>query len=179
MRWYSRGFVGFAALALLMGLLVAPGAVTAGTADANHNWISVLQSPNEVPPVDEGALGVCWFHAGDDGQSLDYSVYFWNITNPTMGHIHLGGKGVNGPVVVPLYTGTPKITGNYSGTIASGTITAKDLTGPLQGKTMDDLFAAMKSGNTYCNFHTTKNPGGAARGQITSDELRYIGSVLQ
>jgi hypothetical protein len=54
--------------------------------------------------------------------------------------------------------------------MSSGTITEKDLTGPLQGKTMDDLFAAMKSGGAYTNVHTAKNPGGESRGQIHSAE---------
>src|SRR5215471_4024295 len=148
MRAWSRGLVALAMLASLAGLLAFGGVASAGTADANHNYVAVLQSGGEVPANAEGSSGIALFHINSDGQTMDYSVYFWNITNPRMGHIHLGGPGVNGPVVLPLFNST-SINGNYSGLIASGTATAKDLTGPLQGKTMDDLFTAMKNGGAY------------------------------
>jgi hypothetical protein len=161
-------------LASLAGLLAFGGVASAGTADANHNYVAVLQSGGEVPPNAEGSSGVAYFHINSDGQSMDYSVYFWNITNPRMGHIHLGGPGVNGPVVLPLFNST-SINGNYSGLIASGTATAKDLTGPLQGKSMDDLFTAMKNGNTYTNFHTVKLPAGETRGPVVPNEALRLG----
>ena len=169
MRRLSRRFIGVAALMMLMGLLVSGASVGAATTDANHDWVAVLQSGNEVPTSDEGAAGFAYFHLNGDGQSMDYWVYFWNITDPTMGHIHLGVRGVNGPVVVPLYDAknTP-IKGNYSGIITSGTFTASTFTGPLQGKTMDDLVAAIKSGGAYVNFHDTKLPGGTTRGQVVN-----------
>ncbi len=175
MRAWSRGFAALAMLLSLVGLATFGGVASAGTADANHDWVAIMQSGGEVPPNAEGSRGIAWFHVNPDGQSMDYSVYFWNITDPRMGHIHLGGPGVNGPVVVPLFNST-SISGNYSGTIASGTITAKDLTGPLQGKTMDDLFAAMKAGNTYVNFHTIKLPAGETRGPVVSSEVMRLGA---
>jgi len=48
----------------------------------------------------------------------------------------------------------------------SGTITAADLTGPLAGKTMGDLVAAIRAGNIYINFHTASFPAGEIRGQL-------------
>lgn len=175
MRAWSRWLAASAMLMALVGLMAFGGTASAGTADANHNYVAVLQSGNEVPPNAEGSSGIAWFHINSDGQSMDYAVYFWNITNPRMGHIHLGGPGVNGPVVLPLFNST-SINGNYSGLIASGTATAKDLTGPLQGKTMDDLFAAMKSGGTYSNFHTVKLPAGETRGPVVPNEALRLGA---
>jgi hypothetical protein len=49
-----------------------------------------------------------------------------------------------------------------------GNITDSKLTGPLKGKTIADLLSAMKSGDTYVNVHTDKNPKGEIRGQIQS-----------
>lgn len=175
MRAWSRGLAASAMLLALLGLLAFGSMASAGTADANHSYVAVLQSGGEVPANAEGSRGIAWLHINGDGQSMDYSVYFWNIVDPRMGHIHLGGPGVNGPVVVPLFNST-SISGNYSGMIASGTITAKDLTGPLQGKTMDDLFTAMKSGGAYVNFHTVKLPAGETRGPVTSDEVLRLGN---
>jgi len=48
----------------------------------------------------------------------------------------------------------------------SGTITAADLTGPLAGRTMGDLLAAIRSGNIYVNLHTAAFPAGEIRGQL-------------
>jgi hypothetical protein len=175
MRAWSRGFAALAMLMSLVGLVAFGGVASAGTADANHSYVAILQSGNEVPPNAEGSQGIAWFHINGDGQSMDYSVYFWNITNPQMGHIHLGGPGVNGPVVVPLFNST-SITGNYSGMIASGTVTASSLVGPLQGKSIDDLFSAMKSGGAYVNFHTIKLPAGETRGPVVSDEIARLGA---
>ena len=66
---------------------------------------------------------------------------------------------------------------NSAGIIATGTIRASDLVGPLQGMTLADLISAMRAGNTYANVHTDDGvappntgpgdfPGGELRGQI-------------
>ena len=54
----------------------------------------------------------------------------------------------------------------------SGTITAENLTGPLQGMQVSDLIDAFNEGNTYANIHTEKNPNGEIRGQIIDLELQ-------
>jgi hypothetical protein len=36
----------------------------------------------------------------------------------------------------------------------------------MQGKTMQDLIAALKNGTTYINVHTEQNPNGEIRGQL-------------
>jgi hypothetical protein len=33
--------------------------------------------------------------------------------------------------------------------------------------TIDDMIQAMTAGNAYANVHTTRNPGGEIRGQLT------------
>lgn len=112
---------------------------------------------------------------GQDGQSINYTVNMGMITNPQMASIYLGGPGTTGAPVVTLWnsSGRERDSGSFSGVMATGTITAKDLTGPMQGKTMDDLLAAMKSGNTYVNFLTVQAPDDAARGEIVSMENNH------
>jgi hypothetical protein len=58
--------------------------------------------------------------------------------------------------------------------MGGGTLTAADLTGPLQGKSMNDLFAAIKGGNTYVNFTSVGAPDGAARGPVQSMEANHL-----
>ncbi len=174
MRRFSRGAVGFAVMVALLGLFTFGGPVAAGSADAGHDWFAAISSGEEVPVSDAGTYGWASMHINGDGQSMTWVLWVNAINNPVAGHIHVGGIGVNGPVVVPLYSG--KDVGAFSGQMSSGTITAKDLDGPLKGKTMDDLFAAMKSGGAYVNVHTAKNPGGESRGQIRSDEVSRLGA---
>jgi hypothetical protein len=56
--------------------------------------------------------------------------------------------------------------GRFSGILAKGKITEKDLIGPLEGKPISALIDAIKSGDTYVNVHTTKYPDGEIRGQL-------------
>jgi hypothetical protein len=74
-------------------------------------------------------------------------------------------KGKNGPPLVNLFTG-PKKEGKFSGGLSEGTITAKDLSGDLMGKSLEDLEQLIKSGETYVNVHTVAKPDGEIRGQI-------------
>lgn len=174
MQGLSRRFMGFVVLVALLGLFVVGAPVAASVTDANHDYIAVISSGEEVPLTDSGTYGLAMIHINSDGQSMTWTLWINAINDPVAAHIHVGGFGVNGPVVAPLYSG--KNVGPFSGVMSSGTITASDLDGPMKGKTMDDLFAAMKSGNTYVNVHTAKHPGGDARGQVHSDEVgRLLG----
>ena len=87
------------------------------------------------------------------------------IENVTAAHIHMAKKGENGPPVAGLFAG-PKKEGMFSGTLGEGTITDKDLVGPMEGKTVKDLIKALRAGELYVNVHTDKYPDGELRGQI-------------
>jgi hypothetical protein len=173
MRTLSRRFVAFAMMGALLGLFAASSPVFAAQSDAGHSYVATFSSSNEVPLTDNGTSGVVFFHINDDGQSMDYKIWISAINDPIAAHIHVGGVGINGPVVVALYAN--KNPGAVSGVLASGTITVKDLDGPMKGKTMEDLFAAMNSGGTYFNVHTVTHPGGEARGQIHTDDNTRLG----
>jgi hypothetical protein len=103
--------------------------------------------------------------AGGPAITIAYKLEVTNITDATAAHIHLGAAGQNGPVIVPLFTG-PQKSGSFTGVLAQGTITEKDLTGPMAGKSFTDLAGAVLAGQTYANVHTVANPNGEIRGQI-------------
>jgi hypothetical protein len=86
-------------------------------------------------------------------------------TDVNAAHIHLGHRGANGPVIVPLFS---RQTQGPLPARLSGTIFPTDLVpNPERGlTTFDDLRRAITSGRTYANFHTTLHPGGEIRGQI-------------
>ena len=119
-----------------------------------------LTGSEEVPPVQTEATGIAEFiPMGMD--SVDYSINATNIQGVTAGHIHLGAKGENGPVVVTLF----KYDTPMNEVSENGTITADKLEGPMAGKQISDLAAAGNNGTLYVNVHTEQNPNGEIRGQ--------------
>jgi len=119
----------------------------------------------ETPAVKTAASGNAVFTLTKDGKEITYILNVKGIENATAAHIHTGKLGKEGGVVVGLFAG-PKKEGKFSGELAKGTITDKSLVGPLAGKTIADLVAMIKAGDTYVNVHTAKNPKGEIRGQI-------------
>jgi hypothetical protein len=87
------------------------------------------------------------------GTEVNYSLAWLGIS-PTLGHIHKGAFGVNGPVVVPLFTtATPSTIFAVSGTVTG-----------LDAAVVKDI--ETQPVGFYTNLHTAQFPGGAARGQL-------------
>jgi hypothetical protein len=111
-----------------------------------------------------------------NGTNLHYMIWTFNIANVTQAHIHMGLRGVEGPVVSWLYPAsdstaplniTPAQAGKLmNGKLVEGNVTTANLIGPLQGKTINDLQSALGNGSVYVNVHTTQNPNGEIRAQI-------------
>jgi hypothetical protein len=58
--------------------------------------------------------------------------------------------------------------------LSEGTFTAANFVGPLAGRPMSELLAAMAAGNTYVNVHTNDGVGAAntGPGDFASGEIR-------
>jgi hypothetical protein len=155
----------------IMILMAAAFAVT-GTASARSLRFTAHLSGNAQVPdkINSKAAGIAVFSLSKDGKELFYKLRVRDIDNVTMAHIHLAPADKNGPPVVWLYPGTGMApmekAGRFSGILAKGKITEKDLIGPLEGKPISALIDAIKSGDTYVNVHTTKYPDGEIRGQL-------------
>lgn len=118
-----------------------------------------------APPVVTNATGQINLKLSKDGTELHYKLIVANIESVRFAHLHLAPAGDNGPVVVTLFMPpTPVI--SPQGVIAEGVITAASLSGPLAGKTVADLVAAIEAGDVYTNVHSIKYPGGELRGQV-------------
>ena len=167
-----RRLVGLGLMVGLVASLLFSSAVSADRDDANHNWGAILTGGGVTSVGTWAQWGTVTFHVNSDGSTMDYSINMGMITDPKAAAIYLGGKGVNGPIVANLWK--EGRSGNVSGVMGGGTLTAADLTGPLQGKSMNDLFAAIKGGNTYVNFTTAGAPDGAARGPVQSMEANHL-----
>ena len=146
----------------------------APTAWAGENFVAPLSGAQEVPARDTPATGVAKFKLRDEG--LLFKVNVENIDNVFAAHIHCGAVGVNGPVGVTLFMGTPA-GGAFDGTLAEGTIIAPDPGNACGWADVAAVLTAIQSGNTYVNVHTNDGvppantgpgdfPGGEIRGQI-------------
>jgi len=138
------------------------------------SYTAQLTGGEEVPPRTTPASGQATFQVSADGMSLAYTVTVSNIANVTAGHIHLAPRGQNGDIVLPLVPTAPPGGGPKSGVIGQGTATAAQLVGPLQGKTLLDLVAAMDAGTAYVNIHTASGASPAAQvpGDLPPGEIR-------
>ena len=166
-----------AIVAVLLALTVAAVGASAPTTAASRTYVAHLNGDNEVPPNDSLAQGQAIFKVSKDGTSIEYRLVVANIENVVASHIHIGAPGENGPVVAFLYGPAEPGGGFTSGVLASGTITADDLVGPLAGQPLSALIDEIEAGNTYVNVHTNDGvvppntgpgdfPGGEIRGQI-------------
>lgn len=152
---------------LLAALLLITGNVAANPGQTNFR--AHLSGGEEAPPVATQAQGQAIFKLSTDGNALHYKLIVANLVDTGQAHIHFGMAGINGPVIALLYPDTSSpvlIPGRFNGVLATGTITAEDLIGPMAGQTIADLVIQINAGNTYVNVHTVANPTGEIRGQI-------------
>jgi len=90
------------------------------------------------------------------GNRVSFSVSFSGIAAPTLGHIHEGKAGVNGPVKVALFGTALPATVNA----AAGAVEVDDAKLAQSIRTNPSGF--------YVNLHSAEFPGGAVRGQLTN-----------
>ena len=120
--------------------------ILAGTANAQTYFTAVINGGNEVPPTASTSLGIGMFVLDAAGANLSYNISYTIFDGAeTVAHFHQGAAGVNGPVIIPLPIGSPKI----------GTTPVT----PAQA-------AALLAGNVYFNGHSNIFPGGEIRGQL-------------
>lgn len=128
-----------------------------------------LSGQNEVPPVQSNATGLAEF-TPPVNDTIKYRINITGISSATGAHIYSGQAGDNGEVIADLLTDTSKNKDVSYGMTIRGNLSDTSLKGPMEGKTLEDLVAAMDSGETYVNIHTAQQPDGEIRGQIINTE---------
>ena len=137
---------------------------------AKYPYDAALSGENEVPPVQTSATGEAEFTIPAN-DTMKYRVNVTGISNASAAHIHQGKEGENGEVVADLLkTPTSKDKDTAYGMIFRGNLSDSSLKGPMLGKTIGDLAAAMDAGDTYVNVHTTAHPDGEIRGQLVNSD---------
>ena len=153
-------------------LLALPHAALADDDDEHGSaqagaFQSVMIGLGQVPPVASIGRGLAGYLVTSNSGTLYYSLEAVDTSSTiTAAHIHLGGPGQNGEVVVDLCGAGGAPACATSGVIATGTITGSSLVGPLAGHPLGDLVVAMTAGGTYTNVHTANFADGELRGQV-------------
>jgi hypothetical protein len=158
--------------AALMLVLFAMIAMPANVM-ASDNFVASLSGGQEVPARDTNATGVATFKFNKDGSAFRYKLIVANIENVFAAHIHCAAAGVNGPIGVTLFMGSPA-SGHVDGVLAQATVTAPNPGNACGWTTVADVLAAIESGDTYVNVHTNDGVGDAntGPGDFASGELR-------
>ena len=149
----------YAIILVLAALLIVTGTASAGF-DVESE--ADLDGSQEVPAVVTGMTGEAEVEI-ENGE-LEFELEVENNTHDIFAsHIHCAPADVNGPVGVTLFTGSFTAA---EGTLAEGTITAPDAGNGCGWANLADVAAAIASGDTYVNVHTTPASGGVPSGEI-------------
>lgn len=138
---------------VLTSLALAASVVIAGSALAASTLTVHMTGGQEVPKGSPAGSGTFRFalvpSVGPNVGQVCFSLTWSKIDTPIASHIHKGGKGVSGGIVIVLFKG-PSV--GHSGCRNA----PKSLIKAIQ----------KKPSAYYVNVHTTKYPTGAIRAQL-------------
>ena len=142
-----------------------------GTAHAqSYTLTATLTGAGEATPtangINTGAFGDATVVVDMGTRTITYSVRVFNLpSGVTASHIHAGAENTAGPVVVNF---APPVSASndfsFSGTVKDTEFVLRPDAGI---RSADDMFQAIIGGNSYVNVHSSVNPGGEIRGQLT------------
>jgi len=158
-RYFTLIIIG-AALASLI-VLGATGLIPVD--GLNEKYKAKLSGKNEVPKVNSTAKGSASFKSKK--VNLTWKINITGLSNATGAQLYLGNKSVKGDIIVDLMKSSNR-SQTPLGLLMNGKISASDLQGPLQGKTVKDLKSAMNNSQTYVNILTSEHPDGEIRGTV-------------
>jgi len=170
------------------------GAMRGQLVRAQMKVLMALMSPNnEVPPTGVAASGIATvtaLRALDSSGNVAFAEAIFHLeytgfdpgTIFTGFHIHNGGAGINGPVIINsgIGSGAASVAADPSGT---GNLTYEIPIAPTDASfatevgTINSLFAS--PANQYINIHTTVFGGGVMRDQLkTTDRAEFQVTLL-
>jgi hypothetical protein len=148
--------------------------VTAQT-KTDHVVTIPLLGDMQVPPVDSTATGAITFVYSEATESIYWAMDIFNnettlgIFGASGAHIHCGGVGENGDVLISLVEGGIMMSDMSEEIGLAGEITAESIVPGLCYETILEVWAAMSTGfNLYVNVHSEENPSGEIRGDFAA-----------
>src|ERR671910_15693 len=97
---------------------------------------------------------------------IKFSVKTTDMSKIKEVHIYTGKPSEKGDVVADLYKSETPSGEVIMDNISEGKIKSKDLKGPLEGKSTQELIKKMEKGETYVDISTADKPKGKVRGRI-------------
>lgn len=152
-------------VAIALPVIVAAVLATPGTATASAGGIGLvgMTGAQEVPRAGDPA-GIGLFGYVTAGHLLCYALLVRGIAPATAAHIHVGRRGIAGPVVVALQT---PAAGPSVACITAVPDSWQNPTNATTTLTVSELRAITSDpAGFYANVHTTNYPAGALRGQL-------------
>ena len=147
--------------AMMAALLIGTAAASAQVVVAS----ATLGGGDETPILLSGAAGTAEVAIDTTAKEFAVTLRIFNIpTTTTAGHIHVGSKGIAGPVVIDF----PAIAGRLGDFVTTFRVgeAAFRANAAIGINSIDDVIQAVANGNAYVNIHTTTFPGGEIRGQL-------------
>ena len=138
----------------------------------NVDFAAILTGREEVPEVDTLDTALATFQSNkkdDDNKEkndLKFSVKTTDMSKIKEVHIYTGKPSEKGDVVADLYESETPSGEVIMDNISEGKIKSKDLKGPLEGKSTQELIRKMEKGETYVDISTADKPKGKVRGRI-------------
>jgi hypothetical protein len=105
--------------------------------------------------------GRAYFHVSEDG-TVSYQVVVTGVVNVTGAHIHAGGAGTFGEILVTLFEANDGTSVTPNGVLVDGTFNSDALPDDLS---IVELVELMAEGQASVDVHTLDSPTGALRGQ--------------
>ena len=133
-----------------LGPIGRAGATLASEAsDGGRPLQATLLPENQVPPTASSGSGAALVTLNSGQSEVCWDISVGDLTSPViLAHIHQGGAGTNGPVVVDFM----EPVNGLNGCVPADPALIKDI--------------RKHPADYYVNFHTTTFPGGEVRGQL-------------
>ena len=130
--------------------LIATAAIAAPAREGGRTYTVTMTGAQEVPgPGDPNGTGTATVTVNVPQKRVCYELEVSGIAPATMAHIHVGARGVAGPIVVTL---VPPTDGDSEGCVdVTARLAAQILARPQQ---------------YYVNVHNAEFQAGAVRGQL-------------
>ncbi len=142
--------------------------VQAAAASAQSVVMKATLTGGEETPnlVLTGAVATAEVAVDPVNEEIAVTLRVFNLPNgTTASHIHVGPKGVGGPVVIDFPIGTGR-TGDFTLNFRVHDGPAFHARPEIGINSFADALQSIVGGNAYVNIHTSGFPGGEIRGQL-------------
>lgn len=156
-----------AVLAVVAALgLAAPASAQGGIFTLTANLTGTGEATQTTNGVNTASFGDAIVVVDMVSRTVAYTVRVYNLpSGVTASHIHIGPVMTAGPVVINFTVPTTASNDfSFSGTVRDTEFVLRPEVGV---RSAEDMFQAILGGNSYVNVHSSANPGGEIRGQLS------------